>query len=140
MIQVIVRGGPSGFITEIEAGSHRLVADEPAAAGGSDQGPDPYALLLASLGACTAMTLRMYADRKQLPLQGVTVTLRHAKIHAADCADCETREGKLDRIERDLELSGPLDDAARSRLLEIADKCPVHRTLQSEIRVVTRLV
>ncbi len=140
MSQVIVRGGPSGFITEIEAGSHRLVADEPAAAGGSDQGPDPYALLLASLGACTAMTLRMYADRKQLPLQGVTVTLRHAKIHAADCADCETREGKLDRIERDLELSGPLDDAARSRLLEIADKCPVHRTLQSEIRVVTRLV
>ena len=140
MSEVIVRGSAKGFTTEIHIGSHRLLADEPVPAGGEDKGPDPYGLLLAALGACTSMTLRMYADRKQLPLNGVTVTLRHHKIHAGDCGDCETREGKLDRIERDIELHGPLDEAARTRLLEIADKCPVHRTLHSEIDVVTRLV
>ncbi len=136
----VVATGAGKFQQAISVGGrHRLIADEPAAYGGDDSGPGPYDFLLAGLGACTAMTLRMYADRKQLPLQGVAVTLRHAKIHAADCAECETKEGKIDRIDREIELDGPLDDGDRQRLLEIADKCPVHRTLESEIHIVTRL-
>ncbi len=123
----------------VAVGRHRFPADEPVEAGGSDTGPNPYDLLLAALGACTSMTLRLYADRKQWPLEKVSVRLRHDKIHAADCADCETREGKIDRIERQLELAGPLDAAQRQRLLEIAGKCPVHRTLHSEIEIDTRL-
>ncbi len=122
---------------EIIAGAHRLLADEPLAAGGGDSGPNPYELLLAALGACTAMTLRLYAERKALRLDRVTVRLRHAKIYAADCASCETKEGKIDRIEREVELSGALDADERARLLEIADKCPIHRTLTSEIDIVT---
>ena len=127
------------FTQAITVGKHRLRADEPASAGGTDTGPSPYDLLLAALGACTAMTVRMYADLKQLPLDKVTVRLRHEKVHAQDCAECETREGKIDRIEREIELAGGLDEAQRSRLLEIANKCPVHRTLHSEVWVPTRL-
>ena len=127
------------FTQEIQAGPHRLRADEPAGAGGTDTGASPYELLLAGLGACTSMTLRMYADLKQLPLDKVTVRLRHEKVHAQDCAECETRDGKIDRIDREIELSGALDEAQRAKLLEIANKCPVHRTLQSEIWIPTRL-
>ena len=108
------------------------------AAGGLDSGPTPYDLLLAGLGACTAMTVRMYADLKQLPLERVGVSLIHEKIHAVDCADCETKEGKVDRIERVVTLEGELDAAARAKLLEIASKCPVHRTLHGEVTVPTR--
>jgi uncharacterized OsmC-like protein/fermentation-respiration switch protein FrsA (DUF1100 family) len=122
---------------EITAGAHRFLADEPLAAGGGDSGPNPYDLLLAALGACTAMTLRLYAERKALPLDRVTVRLRHGRIHAADCETCETREGMIDRIERAIALEGALDAAQRARLLEIADKCPVHRTLTSEVDIRT---
>jgi uncharacterized OsmC-like protein len=137
---VVVRGSAAGFAQEIHAGPHRLHADEPASAGGSDTGPSPYDLLLASLGACTSMTVAMYARRKAWPLEEVTVHLRHSKIHAADCAECETKEGLLDRIERDIHFSGPLTEEQRSKLIEIANKCPVHRTLTSEIDIVTRAV
>ncbi len=137
--EVVVRGGAQGFAQEIAAGPHQLSADEPAAAGGGDTGPDPYALLLASLGSCTSMTIGLYARRKQWPLEAVTVRLRHSKVHAADCAECETREGKIDRIEREIELSGPLSEEQRTRLLEIASRCPIHRTLSSEIDIQTRL-
>lgn len=136
---VIVRGDATGFAQEIEAGRHKLVADEPIEAGGTDSGPSPYDLLLAALGACTSMTISMYARRKRWPLEHVTVRLRHAKIHAEDCAECETKEGMLDRIEREIGLSGPLDAEQRARLLEIANRCPVHRTLVSEIDIRTRL-
>lgn len=131
--------GTGAFAVSIQAGRHTLVGDEPVAVGGNDLGPSPYDLLSAALGACTVMTLRMYAQRKQWPLENTRVTLTHDKIHAADCQDCETRTGKLDRIERVVELAGPLDDGQRARLMEIADMCPVHRTLHSEVRVVTRL-
>lgn len=138
--QVVVRETREGKFTQrIVAGRHVLRADEPVEAGGLDSGPGPYDLLLASLGACTSMTLRLYADLKKIPLERVTVTLGHDKIHAQDCADCETREGKIDRIERVVHLEGALDAGARAKLLEIADKCPVHRTLHSEISVATRL-
>jgi uncharacterized OsmC-like protein/fermentation-respiration switch protein FrsA (DUF1100 family) len=127
----------SKFQQIISIGPHRLTADEPVAAGGEDTGPGPYDLLLAGLGACTSMTMRLYADRKSLPLERVTVTLRHSKIYAKDCAECETREGMLDQIERVISIVGGLDDGQRKKLMEIADKCPVHRTLTSEIRIVT---
>jgi uncharacterized OsmC-like protein len=123
----------------VRVGRHRLIADEPVATGGLDGGPDPYGYLLAGLGACTAMTLRLYADRKLLPLRRVSVALKHAKIYAADCETCETREGKIDRTERDITLDGDLDVGARAKLLEIADKCPVHRTLTSEVDIRTKL-
>jgi putative redox protein len=127
------------FAVEVLAGRHRLRADEPAAAGGSDTGPSPYDLLAAALGACTAMTIRLYATRKGLPLERVSVELSHDKVHAADCAQCETKEGRVDTIERVLTLEGALDEAQRAKLLEIADKCPVHRTLHSEVVIATRL-
>ena len=137
---VVVRGSSDGFAQVIHAGRHRLAADEPMSAGGTDTGPSPYDLLLASLGACTSMTVAMYARRKAWALEEVTVHLRHSKIHAADCADCETREGMLDRIERDIHFVGQLTEEQRSKLLEIANKCPVHRTLTSEINIETRVV
>jgi uncharacterized OsmC-like protein len=137
---VVVTGSASGFAQEIHVGSHRLTADEPVAVGGTDTGPSPYELLLAALGSCTSMTVAMYARRKGWPLERVTVSLRHSKIHASDCAECETREGVLDRIERDIQFTGSLTTEQRSRLLEIANKCPVHRTLTSEINIRTRAV
>ncbi len=127
------------FQQAVTIGPHRFFADAPAAAGGRDSGPSPYELLIAGLGACTAMTLRLYAEQKGLPLAGVTVTLTHQKIHAADCTTCETKEGRLDRIERTIALEGPLDAAQRARLIEIADRCPVHRTLTSEVEIRTAL-
>jgi uncharacterized OsmC-like protein/alpha/beta superfamily hydrolase len=123
------------FQQTITAGRHMLIADEPAAAGGLDSGPGPYDLLLAGLGACTSMTLRLYADRKQLPLERVSVKLAHSRIHAKDCETCETKEGMLDRIDKEITVEGPLDADARARLLEIAEKCPVNRTLKSEIDI-----
>jgi putative redox protein len=135
-----VRGSAAGFAQIIHAGRHRLTADEPAAAGGTDTGPSPYELLLAALGACTSITVAMYARRKEMPLEEVTVHLRHSKIHATDCAECETKEGMLDRIERDIHFAGSLTEEQRSRLLEIANKCPVHRTLTSEIEIRTRAI
>lgn len=137
---VVVRGSAAGFAQVIHAGRHRLAADEPASAGGTDTGPSPYDLLLAALGACTSITVGMYARRKAWPLDEVTVHLRHSKIHAADCAECETKEGMLDRIELDIHFNGSLTGEQRSKLLEIADKCPVHRTLTSEIKIATREV
>jgi putative redox protein len=137
---VIVRGSAAGFTQEIHAGPHRLHADEPASAGGTDTGPSPYDLLLAALGACTSMTVSMYARRKAWPLEEVTVHLRHSKIYATDFGEFETKEGMLDRIERDIHFTGPLTEEQRSKLIEIANKCPVHRTLTSEIDIVTRAV
>ncbi|NPV24870.1 bifunctional alpha/beta hydrolase/OsmC family protein [Bradyrhizobium aeschynomenes] len=122
----------------IALGPHRLTADEPLSVGGQDTGPGPYDLLLAALGACTSMTMRLYADRKALPLDRLTVTLRHSKIHAEDCAECETKVGLIDQLEREIHMDGALDQEQRKKLMEIADKCPVHRTLTSEIRIVTR--
>lgn len=138
---VTVRESREGKFTQsIRAGRHHLTADEPTSAGGLDRGPSPYDLLLASLGACTAMTLRMYAEHKTLPLDRVTVSLRHDRIHADDCASCtESTTGRVDRIERHLHLEGDLDDTQRTRLLEIANRCPVHRTLEGEKEIVTRL-
>jgi uncharacterized OsmC-like protein/fermentation-respiration switch protein FrsA (DUF1100 family) len=128
----------SKFQQTVTSGPHQMLADEPAAAGGADTGPGPYDLLLSALGACTSMTMRMYADRKSLPLEHITVTLKHNKIHAEDCAECETREGLIDQIDRDISIEGALDADQRKRLMEIADKCPVHRTLKSEVRILTK--
>jgi uncharacterized OsmC-like protein/fermentation-respiration switch protein FrsA (DUF1100 family) len=137
--QVVVRETRnSKFQQTVSVGPHRLIADEPIAAGGEDTGPGPYDFLLAGLGACTSMTMRLYADRKSLPLERVTVTLTHSKIHAEDCAECETREGVLDQIDRVISMDGELDPGQRKKLMEIADKCPVHRTLKSEIRILTQ--
>jgi len=137
---ITVISSATGFAQTISAGRHRLAGDEPIAVGGTDTGPNPYDLLLAALGTCTSMTVGMYARRKQWPLEAVTVKLRHSKVHVEDCADCETRVGLLDRIERDVELTGALTEEQRARLLEIANKCPVHRTLTSRIEIRTRLV
>jgi uncharacterized OsmC-like protein/alpha-beta hydrolase superfamily lysophospholipase len=135
---VVVRETRAGkFQQEIMSGPHRFLADEPVAVGGLDSGPGPYDLLLAGLGACTSMTVRLYAERKALPLERVTVRLAHKKIHAEDCENCETREGMIDRIDRNITFEGDLDAETRKRLLEIADKCPVHRTLKSEIDIRT---
>ncbi|MGQ0583074.1 MAG: OsmC family protein [Reyranella sp.] len=137
---VLVEDNTDGpFAETVRSGVHVLRADEPAANGGNDSGPDPYSYLLAALGSCTAMTLRMYARQKKWPLEKVRVVLKHDKIHAADCATCETKEGKVDSIERWIELDGPLSDEQQKRLLEIADRCPVHRTLASKIVITTRL-
>lgn len=135
---VVVREtGRGKFQQEVIAGAHRSLADEPTTVGGMDSGPNPYDLLLAGLGACTSMTLRLYAERKQLSLKQTTVRLHHSKIHGADCAACETKEGMLDRIECLITLEGDLNAEQRARLMEIAEKCPVHRTLNSEIDIRT---
>jgi len=135
---VEVRGGAAGYLQQIVAGPHRFVADEPERVGGTDLGPTPYDLLLAGLGACTSMTLKMYADRKGWPLEQVDVRLNHDRVHARDCEDCESAEGRVDVIERVIRVEGDLDPAQRARLLEIADRCPVHRTLENEIKIRTR--
>lgn len=138
--RVLVRETREGkFANQVIVGRHVLRADEPVAVGGNDTGPSPYDLLCAALGACTTMTIRSYADLKQLPLERASVELRHEKIYAADCAECETREGRIDRIERVVRLEGNLDAAQRAKLLEISNKCPVHRTLHSEVSIVTAL-
>ncbi len=136
---VVQETGEGRFTQRIAAGRHALGADEPADYGGMDTGPTPYDLLLAGLGACTAMTLRMYVERKRWPLERVTVSLSHEKIHAEDCADCETKEGRIDRIARSVTLEGPLHEPQQAKLLEIADKCPVHKTLKSEVLIETEL-
>jgi putative redox protein len=123
----------------IDAGGHVLVADEPREAGGGDAGPDPYALLLAALGACTSMTLRLYADRKGWPLEGISVRLDHERRYEKDCVECEGGDGRVSRIRRIVTLSGPLSEEQRARLLEIADRCPVHRTLVGPVRIETSL-
>ena len=136
---VIVRGDAGSFVQTITAGAHQLRSDEPAAAGGTDTAATPYDLLLGALGACTSMTVAMYARRKAWPLEHVTVRLRHSRVHADDCAACETRDARLTVIERELELDGALDDEQRARLLAIANRCPVHLTLTSTIDIRTRL-
>lgn len=134
----VTETGTGTYTQQITAGHHRLVSDEPQPIG-DDSGPTPYDLLLAALGACTSMTVRMYANRKGWPLERVRVALRHSRIHAEDCADCETRDGWIDHIDRDVELVGDLDDTQRQRLLHIAERCPVHQTLTSEVDVATSL-
>ncbi|MFN2508919.1 MAG: OsmC family protein [Chthoniobacterales bacterium] len=136
---VTVRGSAAGFAQELQIGRHRLLADEPKSYGGTETGPTPYDLLLAALGSCTAMTVGSYARRKGWPLEQVSVSLWHSKIHATDCEECETKEGKIDRIAAELHLTGQLTDEQRARLLEIAGRCPVHRTLKAEIDIKTQL-
>ena len=137
---VVVKAGLSRYSQQIYVGSHVLHADEPRDSGGNDVGPNPYELLLAALGACTSMTVRMYAERKQWPLKSVEVRLAHSKIYAEECATCDTMEGMLDRFEREITLIGDLSDEQQHRLLEIAERCPVHRTLVSEVQICTRLI
>jgi uncharacterized OsmC-like protein len=137
---VIVWGDGSSFAQQISAGPHRLKGDELESVGGSDTGPSPYDFLLAALGSCTSMTVGMYARRKHWPLERVTVWLRHSRMYATDCSECETKEGMLDKIEQDVRFEGPLSAEQHSRLLEIANKCPVHRTLTSEINIRTTVV
>ena len=139
--QVTVQESGEGTFTQtVHAGNHTFVADEPTSVGGNDLGPNPYDFLLVALGACTSMTLRMYARRKEFPLERVTVRMRHAKVHAKDCEECESEKGMVDRIEREILIEGDLDDAQRARLMEIADRCPVHRSLHAEVRIVTQAV
>jgi uncharacterized OsmC-like protein len=135
--RVTVRGAADGFVQEIVAGRHELRSDEPASAGGTDAGPTPYDLLLAALGACTSMTVALYARRKQWPLTSVTVRLNHSRVHAQDCAVCDQEQTMLTVIERDVEFEGPLSDDQRARLLDIAERCPVHLTLTSRIDIRT---
>ena len=137
-MDVTVTSG-SGLSQQITVGRHQLLADEPIAVGGTDLGPSPYELLAAAVGSCTSMTLQLYARNKGWPLQRVTVVIKHDKIYAVDCANCETREGRIDQLEREITLEGPLDEAQKKRLLEIAERCPVHRTLSREVNLVTRL-
>jgi putative redox protein len=134
---VVVRIGPSGFRTDIDAGGHHLTADEPIAVGGTGQGPTPYDFLAAALGACTAMTVRMYADRKGWPLDGVTARLRHGKLHEKDCENCATQTVGVDQMEVEVELLGDLTPEQRERLLSIAQRCPVKQTLANGVRVIS---
>jgi putative redox protein len=132
---VVVHGSARSFRQELVAGKYNLVADEPVSAGGGDAGPDPYDYLLTSLGVCTSMTIGLYARRKQMPLENITVSLSHSRIYAIDCEECETKEGMLDRIDVEVELTGSLSAEQHAKLMEIAGKCPVHRTLTSEINI-----
>jgi putative redox protein len=132
---VVVRGDASGFLQEIVSGAHQLRADEPVDVGGGDAAPGPYDYVLVGLGACTSMTVGLYARTKKWPLENISVSLRHSRIHAKDCAECETKDGMLDRIDVEIGLSGALTAEQRAKLMEIAGKCPVHRTLKSEINI-----
>lgn len=135
----VVESGEGRFAEHLFDGRHLLRADEPASAGGTDRGPGPYELLLMALGACTTMTLRLYADRKQWKLGKIEVLLRHGRVHAQDCAECETKQALIDHIDVVIKFDGELDDEKKQRLLEIADKCPVHRTLISKVEITTNL-
>jgi putative redox protein len=135
----VTESGRGKFALDVETGPHRLTADEPQEIGGDDTGPRPHEFLLAGLGACTVMTLRMYADRKAIPLKRVSVRLSRHKIKAADCPDCTTKEGEVEEMIREITLEGDLDEAVRQKLLEIANKCPVHRTLTGEIKIRTSI-
>ncbi|MCG3753156.1 OsmC family protein [Amycolatopsis sp. Poz14] len=139
-IVVVTDAGSGRYAQRVTTAGHEFLADEPESVGGTDAGPTPYDLLLSALGTCTSMTLRMYADRKGIPLTRTTVRLRHDRVHARDCERCETEVGLISRITREISLEGDLDDAQRARLLEIADKCPVHRTLSHEIAIETHAV
>ena len=132
---VIVRGKADSFFQEVVSGRHQLRGDEPVSYGGRDEGPGPYDYLLTALGTCTSMTIGVYARRKQIPLENITVALRHSRIHARDCEDCETKQGMLDRIDLEIELTGSLTPEQHAQLMTIAGKCPVHRTLKSEIDI-----
>ena len=132
---VVVHGNAASFFQQVAAGSHHLQGDEPVDVGGGDAGPGPYDYLLVALGTCTSMTIGLYARRKKWPVEEITVSLRHSRIHAKDCEDCETKEGLLDRIDLDVQLSGALTPEQHNKLMEIAGKCPVHRTLKSEIDI-----
>lgn len=132
---VVVRGNAASFLQDVVTGSHRLQADEPVDVGGGDAGPGPYDYLLVGLGVCTSMTIGLYARRKKIPLENITISLRHSRIHAKDCEECETKEGMLDRIDLEVQLTGPLTPEQHAKLMEIAGKCPVHRTLKSEIDI-----
>jgi uncharacterized OsmC-like protein len=132
---IVVRGDAKDFRQQISAGKHNFVADEPVSVGGGGDGPDPYDYLLTALGTCTSMTVGFYARRNKLPLEKITVSLWHSRIHARDCEECQTRDGMLDRIDIEVNLSGPLSAEQHAKLLEIAAKCPVHRTLTSEINI-----
>jgi uncharacterized OsmC-like protein len=132
---VIVRGNAREFLQEVVSGKHHLRADEPVSYGGADAAPGPYDYLLIGLGVCTSMTIGFHARKKQIPLEAITVSLRHSRIHAKDCEECETKEGMLDRIDVDIELTGPLNAEQHARLMTVAAKCPVHRTLKSEIDI-----
>ena len=132
---VVVHGSARNFRQDVVAANHNLVADEPLSAGGGEAGPDPYDYLLTALGACTSMTIGLYARRKQIPLENITVSLRHSRIYAEDCEECETKGGMLDRIDVEVGLTGSLTAEQHAQLMEIAGKCPVHRTLTSEINI-----
>jgi uncharacterized OsmC-like protein len=132
---VIVRGNAREFLQEVVSGQHLFRADEPVDYGGKDAAPGPYDYLLAALGVCTSMTIGFHARKKQIPLENITVSLRHSRIHAKDCEECETKQGMLDRIDVDIELTGSLTPEQHSQLMVIAAKCPVHRTLKSEIDI-----
>jgi uncharacterized OsmC-like protein len=134
-VHIVVRGNAEDFRQQITAGKHTFVADEPASVGGGDAGPDPYDYLLTALGTCTSMTIGFYARRNRLPLENITVSLSHSRIYAADCEECETTEGMLDRIDVEVELTGPLTPEQHAKLMEVAARCPVHRTLTSEINI-----
>jgi putative redox protein len=138
-IVTVTESGTGTYTQRITAGRHQLFADEPVPIG-DDAGPTPYDLLLAGLGACTSMTVRMYANKKGWPLERVEVSLRHSRIHAEDCAECETKKGWLSHIDRSITLVGDLDDIQRERLMAIAERCPVHQTLTSEVDIATSLV
>ena len=135
---VRVESAPAKFLENISVGRHLLQADEPVSVGGQDAAPTPYDLLLAALGACKAITLRMYAERKHWPLEGVHVNLSHAKVHAEDCLNCASEASLIDHIEVEIRLVGELTDEQRRALLAVAEKCPVHRTLSSKIQIRTR--
>ncbi len=137
-MEVVTRTGKEGFTTEIRAGNHSLLADEPAKFGGADLGPNPYDLLNAALGACTSMTIQMYARRKKWPLEEAIVHLKHNQVYGEDCAVCDEKKSRLDQLSREVELKGNLDEGQRARLMEIADKCPVHKTLMSDISITTK--
>lgn len=136
---VVAKTWSDGFYTEVAAGDHSLIADEPASVGGSNRGPSPYELLSSALATCTTMTLKMYAGFKKINLDAVAVRVTHKKMHAEACADCDSEDGKIDEFRRELTLEGDLDDAQRQRMLEIADRCPVHQTLHGEVKVRTKL-